>query len=84
MEVRSDLYNETQFCQAAVASILLYGCTICMEKKLDDNYTRMLREILDSTLQNSSYTATYHPSRKPSKLDEPDMQDTPGEVGKNS
>ena len=29
-----------------------------------------------NTPQNSSCTATYHPSRKPSKLDEPDMQDT--------
>ena len=28
--------------------------------------------------------ATYHPSRKLSKLDEPDMQDTAGEVGTNS
>ena len=28
--------------------------------------------------------ATYHPSRKLSKLDEPDMQDTTGEVGMNS
>ena len=34
--------------------------------------------------QNSSYTATYHPSRKLSKLDEPDMQDTAGEAGMRS
>ena len=39
------------FFQAAVVSILLYGCTSWtltkrLEKKLDDNYTRMLREIL--------------------------------------
>ena len=31
-----------------------------------------------NTPQSSSYTATYHPSRKLSKLDEPDMQDTAG------
>ena len=31
--------------------------------------------------KNSSYTAIYHLSRKLSKLDEPDMQDTAGEVG---
>ena len=31
--------------------------------------------------QSSICTATYHPSRKLSKLDEPDMQDTAGEVG---
>ena len=35
-------------------SILLYGCTTwtiskCMEKKLDGNYTRMLRAILNKT-----------------------------------
>ena len=41
------------FFQAAVVSILLYGCTTWkstkrMEKKLDDNYTRMLRSILYS------------------------------------
>ena len=39
------------FCQAAVASILLYGCTTWtltkrLEKKIDGNYTRMLRAIL--------------------------------------
>ena len=31
--------------------------------------------------QSSSCTATYFPSRKLSKLDEPDMQDTTGEAG---
>ena len=40
------------FFQAAVVSILLYGCTTWtltkrMEKKLDGNYTRMLRAILN-------------------------------------
>ena len=34
--------------------------------------------------QNSSCTATYHPSRKPSKLDESDMRDTAGELRTNS
>ena len=34
--------------------------------------------------QNSSFTATNLPSRKPSKLDEPDMRDTVGEVRANS
>ena len=34
--------------------------------------------------QNSSYMATYHPSQKLSKLDEPDMRDTAGEVRTNS
>ena len=42
------------FFQAAVISILLYGCTTWtltkrLEKKLDDNYTRMLRAILNKS-----------------------------------
>ena len=42
------------FFQAAVASILLYGCTTWtltkrLEKKLDSNYTRMLRAILNKS-----------------------------------
>ena len=32
----------------------------------------------------TAVTATYHPSQKLSKLDEPDMQDTAGEVGTRS
>ena len=50
---RSDLTDKMKrrFLQAAVASILLYGCTTWtltkrLEKKLDRNYTRMLRAIL--------------------------------------
>ena len=40
------------FFQAAVVSILLYGCTTWtltkrLEKKLDENYTRMLRAVLN-------------------------------------
>ena len=37
-----------------------------------------------NTPQNSSCTATYHPSQKPSKLDGQDMQDTAGEVRMNA
>ena len=42
------------FFQAAVMSILLYGCTAWtltkrMEKKLDGNYTRMLQAILNKS-----------------------------------
>ena len=42
------------FFQAAVASILLYGCTTWtltkrLEKKLNSNYTRMLRAILNKS-----------------------------------
>ena len=44
------------FFQAAVVSILLYGCitwtlTKRLEKKLDGNYTRMLRAILNKSWQ---------------------------------
>ena len=49
------------FFQAAVRSILLYGCTTWtltkrLEKKLDGNYTRMLRAILNKSWQQ-------HPTR---------------------
>ena len=53
---KSDLTDKMKrsFFQAAVASILLYGCTTWMltkrlEKKLDGNYTRMLRAILNKS-----------------------------------
>ena len=38
----------------------------------------------DNNPQSSSYTTTYHPSQKLSKLDEPDTWDTAGEVGTSS
>ena len=49
------------FVQAAVVSILLYGCTTWtltkrLEKKLDVNYTRMLRAILNKSWRQ-------HPTR---------------------
>ena len=50
---KSDLTDKMKhsFFQAAIVSILLYGCTTWtltkrMEKKLDGNYTRILRVIL--------------------------------------
>ena len=53
---KSDLTDEMKrsFFQAAVASILLYGCitwtlTKRREKKLDGNYTRMLQAILKNS-----------------------------------
>ena len=90
---KSDLTDKMKrsFFQAAVVSILLYECTTwtltkCKEKTLDSNHTRMQywNSPRDSTRQSSSCVATYYPSRKLSKLDEPDMQDTAGEVGTNS
>ena len=60
---KSDLTDEMKRCffQAAVVSILLYGCTTWtlikrLEKKLDGNYTRMLRAILNKSWQQ-------HPTR---------------------
>ena len=53
---KSDLTDKMKrsFFQAAVVSILLYGCTIWtltkrLEKKLDGNYTRMLLAILNKS-----------------------------------
>ena len=53
---KSDLTDKIKrsFFQAAVVSILLYGCTTWtltkrMEKKLNGNYTRMLRAILNKS-----------------------------------
>ena len=84
---KSDLTDKMKrsFFQAVVTSILLYGCTTWtltkrLEKKLDGNYTRMQREILNkswrNTQQDTNCTTTYFLSRKLFKLDEPDMQDT--------
>ena len=60
---KSDLTDKIKrsFFQAAVVSILLYGCTTWtltkrLEKKLDGNYTRMLRAILNKFWQQ-------HPTR---------------------
>ena len=59
-----------------------------MEKKLDGNCIRMMQAILNkswgSSQQSSSCMATYHPSGKLPKLDEPDMRGTAAEVGTNS
>ena len=53
---KSDLTDKMKhsFFQAAIVSILLYGCTTWtltkrMEKKLDGNYSRMLRAILNKS-----------------------------------
>ena len=60
---KSDLTDKMKrsFFQAAVASILLYGCTTWiltkrLEKKLDGNYTRILRAILNKSWRQ-------HPTR---------------------
>ena len=59
-----------------------------LKKKLDGNYTKMLRAILNKSWRQHptrhQLTATYLPSRKLSKLYEPDTQDTAGEAKTNS
>ena len=83
---KSDLTDKMKrsFFQAAVVSILRYGCTTWtltkrLKKKLDGNYTRMLQAILiKSWRQHPTRHQVYGHLRliKLSKLDEPDMQDT--------
>ena len=74
----------------AVVSILLYGCTTWMltkhmEKRLDGNYTRMLWAILNmSWRQHPTKQQLYSHLPPITKLDEPDISDTAGEVGTNS
>ena len=74
-------------------SILLYGCTTWtltkrMPKKLDGNYTKMLSAILNKSWRHHPTKQQLYghlpPSRKLSKLDEPDMQNTAGDVGTSS
>ena len=92
---KSDLTDKMKhsFFQAAVISILLYGCTTWtltkqQKKKLDGNYSRMLRAILNKSWRQhptgTNYTATCLPSWKLYKFDEPDMQDIAGEARMNS
>ena len=92
---KSDLTDKMKrsFFQAAVVSILLYGCTTWtptkrLEKKLDGNYTRMLRTVLNkSWRQHPTRHQLYGhlpPSRKLYKLDEPDTRDTAGEARTSS
>ena len=58
---KSDITDKMKrsFFQAAVVSILLYGCTTWtltkrLEKKLDGNYTRILRAILNKSWRQHS------------------------------
>ena len=63
---KSDLTDKMKrsFFQAAVVSILLYGCTTWtltkrLKKKLDGNYTRMLRVILNNWRQHPTRHQLY-------------------------
>ena len=50
-------------------------------RQLHKNAASNIEQVLEATPpQSTNYTATYLPSRKLSKLNEPDTQDTAGEV----
>ena len=54
-------------------------------QQLHKNATNNIEQVREAAPQSSSsYTASNHPSRKLSKLDEPDMRDIAGEVGTSS
>ena len=54
-------------------------------RQLHQNAASNIKQVLASTPhKDTKYTATYLPSWKLSKLDEPDMQDTAGEAGTSS
>ena len=86
---KSDLTDKMKrgFFQAAVASILLYGCTTwTLTKRLFYTRTQITQECCEqswtspggNTPQDTNCMATCLLSRKLFKLDEPDMQDTAG------
>ena len=53
--------------------------------QLHKNAASNIEQVLEATPpQSTNYMATYLPSQKLSKLDEPDMQDTAGEAGTSS
>ena len=71
---KSDLTDKMKrsFFQAAVVSMLLYGCTTWtltkqMEKKLDGNYTRMLRAILNKSWRQDPTKQQLHGHLPPIK-----------------
>ena len=92
---KSDLIDKMKhsFFQAPVVSILLYGCTTWtvtnVWRKSLMAITQECCEVYwinpeGNTPENISCTANYHLSQKLSKLDEPVMRNTAGEVRTNS
>ena len=92
---KSDLTDKMKrsFFQAAVLLILLYGCTTgTLTKQFEKILTAITQECCEKfwrspggNIQESPNSmATYLPSRKLSKSDETDMQDTAGEAGTSS
>ena len=91
---KSDMTDKIKrsFFQAAVMSILQYGFTKWMLSVWRKSLTAITQECCEqywtspggNMPQNSSYKATCHPLRKLSKLDQPDMRETAGEVRTNA
>ena len=91
---KSDLADKMKhsFFQAAVVSILQYGWLHGRKLNVWRSLTATTEKCCEqfwtspggNTPQSSSCTATNHPSRTLSLLDEPGMQDTAGEAGTNS
>ena len=92
---KSDLTSRIKcsFFQAAVMSILLYGCitwtlTKQMEKKIDGNYTRMLRAILNKSWRQHPIKQQLYghipPITRTIKIRCTRLADTAGEVGTSS
>ena len=88
---RSNLSDKVKryFFQAAVLSILLYGCTTLTltkrtEKKLGRNCTRMLRAILNKSLKQHSTKQLLYGYQPPITKTIKDIRDTGGEVKMNS
>ena len=92
---KSDLTDKMKrsFFQAAVVSILLYGCTTWtltkrLEKKLDGNYTRMLRAILNKSWRqhptNHQLYGHLPPITKTIQVRRANTRDTAGEARTSS
>ena len=57
---------------------------LALSNRITSVYEQYLTSPRGNSFRNSSYTATYQPLRKVSKLDEPDMSDIGGEVKTSS
>ena len=71
--------NESLYCTMAHVQ----DCDIIKSKFKLQTQKHLYFKLFSLIKQNSNCTATYHPSRKPFKLDKQDMWDT-GEVRRNS
>ena len=89
MKIRPNRLNETQFlpgsCRIDTAVWMHY---MDANKTAGEDARRQLHQNAASNLEQvlaaTPYTTTWLPSRKLSKLDEPDMRDTAGEAGTSS